>query len=45
MYFDAHTHLNHQDLYTNWEQHLEIFQNHGGVGLVNIGVDHEYNQK
>ncbi len=44
-FFDSHTHLNHSDLYTNWQQHLQIFVDAGGIWLVNIGVDHTYNTR
>lgn len=42
-FFDAHTHLNQSDLYENRQQHLQNFVDAGGIGLVNIGVDHTYN--
>ena len=44
-FFDAHTHLNHSDLYENRQQHLQNFVVAGGMGLVNIGVDHTYNTR
>ena len=44
-FFDAHTHLNQSDLYINRQHHLQNFINAGGIGLVNIGVDHTYNTR
>jgi hypothetical protein len=34
--FDAHTHLNQEDLFPNRKGHLEAFAGVGGHGLVNI---------
>ena len=44
-FFDAHTHLNHTDLYTDRQQHIQEFTDQGGKGLINIGVDHSYNTR
>ncbi len=41
--FDAHTHLNHEDLYMDRQKHLDNFIDIGGTGLINIGVNHDYN--
>jgi TatD DNase family protein len=45
MYIDAHTHLNSDQLYTHWQTHLSNFQAVGWTALVNIGVNHERNQR
>jgi len=34
--FDAHTHLNQEDLFPNRKEYLEAFATVGGHGLVNI---------
>lgn len=44
-FFDAHTHLNHSDLFVDRKKHVQEFVEEGGVGLVNIGVDHIYNTR
>ena len=44
-FFDAHTHLNHADLYKDRQSHIQEFKSQGGLGLVNIGVDHTYNTR
>ena len=44
-FFDAHTHLNHNDLFGDRKKHIHEFIEKGGVGLVNIGVDHTYNTR
>ena len=44
-FFDAHTHLNHSDLFGDRKKHIHEFIEKGGVGLVNIGVDHTYNTR
>lgn len=43
--FDAHTHLNQEDLYNNRQEYLQNFINSGGTWLINIGVNHDYNIK
>ena len=43
--FDTHTHLNHEDLYINRQEHLKDFIKVGWTGLINIWVNHEYNIK
>jgi TatD DNase family protein len=45
MYYDAHTHLNSDQLYPDRSQHLEAFFAIGGKGLVNIGVNDERNRR
>lgn len=45
MYFDSHTHLNHEDLYANRQKHLKEFIKAWWIWLVNIGVNHEYNTR
>lgn len=44
-FFDSHTHLNHNDLYNNRQNYIQIFVDQGGVWLINIGVDHTYNTR
>lgn len=44
-FFDAHTHLNHSELYTDRKDHIQFFIDAWGIGLVNIGVDHTYNTR
>jgi len=34
--YDAHTHLNDQSLFLDWQQCVEDFVTAGGKGLVNI---------
>ena len=41
--FDAHTHLNQEDLFPNRKEHLEAFAGIGGHGLVNIWANRQYN--
>lgn len=41
--FDAHTHLNNEDLYIDRQTHLDNFIAMGWTGLINIGVNHDYN--
>ena len=45
MYFDSHTHLNNEQLYPQRQQHLQDFIQKGWIGLINIGVNHEYNTR
>ncbi len=45
MYFDSHTHLNQEDLYTNRQTHLKNFVKADGIGLINIWANHEYNTR
>lgn len=44
-FFDSHTHLNHNDLFPNRKNHIQNFIDNGGIGLINIGVDHTYNTR
>ena len=41
--YDAHTHLNNEDLYLQREDYLSQFIQAGGIGLVNSGASDEYN--
>ena len=41
---DAHTHLNHPDLFSNREKYLESFTQEWGLWLVNIWANTEYNE-
>lgn len=45
MYFDAHTHLNEDRLFSDWQKHLQQFVDVGGKGLINVGVDENRNQR
>ncbi|MCX6822924.1 MAG: TatD family hydrolase [candidate division SR1 bacterium] len=45
MLYDAHTHLNGEELYPQREQHLAQFIEAGGVGLINSGASNDYNLK
>lgn len=45
MLFDAHTHLNSEQLFPDRKNHLEDFCTAWWKGLVNIGVDAIYNQR
>lgn len=45
MFYDAHTHLNADQLFPDRKQHLEDFCNRGWKGLINIGVDQTYNDR
>ncbi len=39
MYFDSHTHLNSEQLFSNSEKYLESFESMWGKALVNVAVD------
>lgn len=43
MYFDSHTHLNSEDLYSDRKTHLDNFIQIWWVGLINIGMNQIYN--
>lgn len=43
--YDAHTHLNQENLFPDWQTHLQAFIAAGGKGLVNIGANADYNQR
>ena len=43
--FDAHTHLNGEELYPQREQYLSQFVEAGGAGVINSGASDEYNMK
>ena len=45
MYYDAHTHLNSEQLFPSREEHLKNFIYAGGQKLVNVGVNHPWNKK
>ena len=45
MYYDAHTHLNADQLYPQREKYLDAFIAIWGEGLINIWVNHERNQR
>lgn len=45
MLYDAHTHLNGEELYPQREQHLAQFIEAGGVGLINSWASNDYNLK
>ncbi|HMT01625.1 MAG TPA: TatD family hydrolase [Candidatus Absconditabacterales bacterium] len=45
MYFDSHTHLNDDKLFSQWQSYLGRFIEAGGAGLVNIGLDELHNQR
>ncbi len=45
MYFDAHTHLNEDRLFSNWQNHLQQFIDIGGKWLINVWVDPDWNQR
>lgn len=45
MYFDSHTHLNDDKLFSEWESYLDRFIEASGAGLVNIGLDKLHNQR
>ncbi len=42
-YIDAHTHLNSDELYPNWQAHLSDFIAMWWIGLVNVWVDQTWN--
>lgn len=43
-YFDAHTHLNSERLFSHYQQYIDNFVNIWWQALVNIWADHTYNQ-
>ena len=45
MYFDAHTHLNEDRLFSDWQNHLQQFIDIGGKWLINVWVDADWNQR
>ena len=45
MYFDAHTHLNDDKLYPQWQSYMQRFVDAWWVGLVNVGVDIEWSRR
>lgn len=44
-FIDAHTHLNSDELFPKWKEHLQQFINAWWVGLLNVWVDHERNRR
>ena len=44
MIIDAHTHLNTDILFKNWQQHIEKFEEIWWEILINSGADEEYNK-
>ena len=38
-YFDAHTHLNQERLFSDWKAHLFDFIIQGGRGLIHAGAN------
>lgn len=45
VFYDSHTHLNDDKLYSDRQWYLQSFINAGGKGLVNVGVDVQRSQK
>jgi TatD DNase family protein len=45
MFYDSHTHLNSNQLFPDRKKHLEDFCKIGWKWLINIGVDHIYNDR
>lgn len=45
MYFDAHTHLNEDRFYPQWQSYVQRFVDIGGKGLINVWVDMEWNRR
>ena len=44
MYIDSHTHLNTQELFENWENHIKEFEKIWWEILINSWADDEYNK-
>ncbi len=45
MYYDAHTHLNEDRLFPDWQKHLQAFFDLGGKGVTNVGDAGVRNQR
>ncbi len=45
MYFDAHTHLNEDRFYPQWQSYVQRFVDVGGKWLINVWVDMEWNRR
>ncbi len=45
MYFDAHTHLNEDRFYPQWQSYVQRFVDAGGKWLINVWVDMEWNRR
>jgi predicted urease superfamily metal-dependent hydrolase len=43
--YDAHTHLNGEELYPKREEYLTLFTEAGGAGIINSGASDDYNMK
>ncbi len=43
--YDAHTHLNNEDIFPQWQQYMDLFSQAGGKWLVNSGASEFYNEK
>ncbi len=43
--YDAHTHLNNEDIFPQWEYYIDLFLKSGGKWLVNSGASEFYNEK
>ena len=44
MLIDAHAHLNLEQLFINWKEYLQAFQDVGGKILINAGAHEDYNR-
>jgi len=45
MYYDSHTHLNNENMYSERQKYMDLFVEVGWKGLVNAGASDFYNQK
>jgi len=43
--YDAHTHLNNEDIFPQWQHYMDLFLKSGGKWLVNSWASDFYNQK
>ena len=43
--YDAHTHLNNEDIFPQRQHYMDLFVKAGGKGLVNSGASEFYNEK
>lgn len=44
-FIDAHTHLNSDELFPSWQEHLQTFVAAWWTALLNVWVDHERNRR
>ena len=44
-FYDSHTHLNHEDLFSDWKILLQSFIEKWGKGLVNAWANQHYNER